>query len=115
MNWRAWYTEGRVYTSDETDWLKLPSDGLVWVTVYRDTGKTHYNGGDWYWIEGDRVRYVPSREWGVDEPRPDVACLSCVKRGAGVPDEEFRKIAIEAWGSEWHRHISRPTPLQPST
>lgn len=98
MIWRAWYTEGCVYSSDETEWTQLPSTGLVWITVYRETGRTHYNGGDWYWIEGDEIRYLPSEGWDGWIPRPK-GCLTCIKRGDRVSDEEFFRIQGEA--SEW--------------
>ena len=97
MRFRAWYSGGRTFDGRDSEaWKALPADGMVWVTVFRETGRTFYNGGDWYYLDGAELRYVPSRTWGQDEPRPTDVCLACVKRGVGVPDDEFERIQLEA-------------------
>ena len=98
--WMAWYTGGRVFRGLAVDeWKALPPVGLLWVTVWNAPGeRTFFDGGDWYWWDADRqrFRYLPSGEWGTEQPCPDVSCLSCLKRGAGVSDEEFEFVRRDA-------------------
>ena len=77
------------------DWKALPAEGVVWVIEFRDTGRGMFNGGDWYYIRDGALAYVPSVEWGVDQPKP-TGCQDCVKRGVRVPDEEFARVMAEA-------------------
>lgn len=89
MKFRAWYADGTVYRGNSAeDWKALPAEGVVVVVEYEDTGRRIFSGGDWYYLDGGRLAYVPSREWGRDEPRP-VACRDCIKRGVGVPDHVY--------------------------
>ena len=95
MRFRAWYTDA-VYDGESVeDWKALPAEGVVWVTLFRDTGRTMFNGGDWYHIVNGELAYVPSREWGQDEPKP-TGCQDCIKRGVGVSDAEFARVMAEA-------------------
>ena len=99
--WRAWYTDGRTFDgSTVEEWKQLPADGLLWVALVRDTGVTHFNGGDWYWITGEWFAYTPAAPWGSHAPHPG-GCLDCTKRGAGVTDEEFAGVRRSAW--QWGR------------
>lgn len=101
MNWRVWYSDGNVYSSEAHSWASLPSIGIIIVVAYKETGKTVYNGGDWYWMENGEIKYISSGEWGTWKEKPITHCLSCVKQGVGVSDEEFLKIHKEAWNSKW--------------
>lgn len=101
LGFRAWYADSATYDGSVVDDFKaMPYEGVVVICVRKETGRTILDGGDWYfWRDGD-IGYVPSVEWGRDEPRPDVACLDCVKRGVGVPDDVFARTVAEAWA--WH-------------
>jgi len=98
MFFRAWYTRARTFDGCSVeDWKALPSEGVVWVTVWRrdGTGRDFYSGGDWYHIVDGALDYVPAYPWGSHAPKP-VGCLDCIKRGDGVSDAEFRRIEAEA-------------------
>lgn len=97
MHWRAWYTEGRVFNGRTLDhWKVLPEDGVLGVVAFKETGKTVYDGGDWYMFDGTRFAFVPSGPvWGVDAPRPVGWCRQCVKRYGKVSEEEYRQVARE--------------------
>ena len=97
LRWVAYYTDDRVFHSEDTTWQALPSSGLLVVVMIYDTGRTFYNGGDWYIWENGGLRYIPSGEWGTNQPFPDVSCLSCVKEGVGVSDIEFAMVTAKAW------------------
>ena len=89
--WRAYYTERRVFRSEETTWQELPATGVLAVFLLNPTGLTRLLGGDWYSRDGDGVfHYVPSRAWGAWEPAPATLCRSCVKQGVGIPDADWR-------------------------
>jgi len=98
--WEAYYWDGalRVYTSRETAWVALPPTGLVAVTELRPTGRTIYNGGDWYWLHDGAFGYTPSQAWDAWEPAPTFACASCVKQGITVDDEVFADVIERAYG-----------------
>ena len=102
---RVWYTEDREYdVSGVEDWKALPETGLLWAAIVRDTGVTHYNGGDWYFILSEEILYVPAAPWGQHSPKPRHGCLDCIKRGDGVRDEEFERVGDDAreWGrTQW--------------
>jgi len=95
MKFRAWYTDAVYDGSSAEDWKALPAEGVVWVNEYRATGVGRFNGGDWYYIDNGALAYVPSREWGKDEPKP-TGCQDCIKRGVGVSDAEFARVMAEA-------------------
>lgn len=97
MIWQVWYANGAVYNGTTVDeWKALPEDGVVFVEVIRDTGRTIIDGGDWYYWVNDEILFVPSVEWGVEQPKP-VGCSSCIKRGVGLSDEEFERMRQEVW------------------
>jgi hypothetical protein len=98
MRWRAWY-ENEIFDSQDVLWKQLPSTGLQVLIVYEEGGRRVFSGGDWYWIFNGEVGYVSSGEWGTTQPKPEsVSCLSCIKQGTGVADEEFNRIMEEAYG-----------------
>lgn len=97
MRFRAWYASGVVYEGTTVEhWKSMPEEGVQFVVVYRDTGRTVFDGADWYYWANGQIQMVPSVEWGVDQPKP-IGCWSCIKRGTGLPDEEFERMRLEVW------------------
>lgn len=101
LGWRAWYEGERTFSSTSTEFQALPESGVLVLAEYRATGKTIWDGADWYYLEDGAFGYVASKAWGTDEPRPDLQCRSCVKEGVGVSDAEFWEAHRQAWRSEW--------------
>ena len=97
MKWSAWYSNGTRYDSETTGWVHLPSTGLQILIHYKDSGRTIYSGGDWYYLRDNKFSYVPSGDWGTDQPIPDIPCKSCIKQGTGMRDAEFEAIYKLAW------------------
>ena len=95
--WTAYYSEGRIFRSEETTWQELPELGVLVIALDNPTGRTVLAGGDWYFLDGGRYGYVASREWGKPEPRPALACRSCVKEGVGVSNDEMNETYSRAW------------------
>lgn len=104
---RVWYTGGRSYTVHSLEeWKALPAEELLVVIVMHDDGEHSYRvvGGDWYWWEDDQIRKIASGDWGTWKEPPPVDCVECVKKGVGVPDEEFR-LLMEAEVKPYVRYI----------
>ena len=100
MKWKAWYTDNRTYEgSTAEEWKAMPPEGVLYVAVYRDTGVTYYNGGDWYFWEDGGIQKTMAAPWGSHTPRPD-GCLDCMKKGVGVPDEEFWALHRRIWDGD---------------
>lgn len=90
--WKVYYTNNRIFESKYVDWIQLPESGVLFVVVYFTAGRKIYSGGDWYYLVNNKFDYVPSGKWGTWKPKPNVSCLSCIKQGVGVSDEEFNKL-----------------------
>lgn len=103
LGWRAWYADGQIYANEAWQAFRfMPPTGVVVVVCYRNTGKTIYSGGDWYWFEqGGEFKYIPSQGWDGWEELPAGICMSCTKRGDAVPDDVFAKMCDQAKASEW--------------
>lgn len=105
MKWRAWYTDGRAFSSEDGAFQGLPETGLLFLIHYKEKngyrGRTVYSGGDWYWLADGKFHYASSGEWGTWKERPGVSCSSCVKRGDGVGDDEFQRVRREALEAPW--------------
>lgn len=102
LGWRAYYTNNRIYDSARNTWAELPAEGVLLVVEFRVTGRTIYSGGDWYWLYDGTFGYRKAAPWGDHAPKPDhIACLSCIKRGVGVPDDEFHAVYNTAWTDTW--------------
>jgi len=92
MNFLAYYTEERKYSGDFDDWKLMPETGLLIVVRFYAEGRTIYDGGDWYWIENDEIKYVPSGPWGTWKDPPEISCKSCLKQGVGISDQDFNDL-----------------------
>ncbi len=93
MRWFAWYSLTERYDSDSTTWNDLPAEGLQVVVVYRETGRTIYDGADWYWLYGGRMNYLASAsDSGVNRAKPQISCSSCIKRGTRIADDQIAAI-----------------------
>lgn len=100
MLFKAYYADGAVYQGGHSEWVAMPASGVVFVVLHTVTGRTWYNGGDWYWADENGIGYTPSGEWGTDQPKPDIACQSCIKQGVGVSDELFKAISERAMSDD---------------
>lgn len=92
--WRAWYTDGRTFSSADTDWTDLPDTGVLGVVVYLDPPyRKLVSGGDWYYLDSDHVpATVPTHtEWGRWTDPPAVPEVEC-KRGAAVTDDRWTAV-----------------------
>ena len=96
--WRAWYTDDRTFDSGDLDWADLPATGVLGVAMLVDAStdpplKKRVDGGDWYWLEGDRVR-CSETTWGGYVTPPAVS-RRLLKRGAAVSDAAFAAVQTE--------------------
>lgn len=90
--WRAFYTEGREYSSINTRWSDLPDDGMLAVTIYYDewSGDTQYSsvlsGYDWYFHNPETGLFGGNSDTRDENERryPD----ACLKRGKWAPRHE---------------------------
>lgn len=113
MDWKAWYTDGRTFTSEGKDpiqaWAELPDDGVVSVVEFMDELANEYTrysqvreGTDTYFM------IVRNGEWCIwcsddsDEEilrkYPDAQYF---KRGGWVMDSEMEIIGEAALVEEW--------------
>jgi hypothetical protein len=99
--WKAWYSDNSVYSSENIDWVDLPDDGMIVAVEYCYVNDQRYRnvftGGDWYYRDNGRIQYVSSKQWGKDEPKPKIDCLSCIKRGGGMGDDAYQDMYNSAW------------------
>lgn len=105
--WRAWYTNGRTFNSDDDAWSDLPHDGVLVIVVYldeysgADDGVQHryiLDGSDWYF-------HVPDE--GIIGSNSDSASEilerypgALLKRGKWTDPETFRAVKQAAVESE---------------
>lgn len=103
MRWRVWYTNGRTFDSDDTDWRALPDDGVLAVRLLFGEGQQTIYGHDHYF-------HVPGTDLfgGSDDPVEEIHERypgAIVKRGKWAPTEEWRTVKREAqryglWGAD---------------
>ena len=48
MRWRAWFTNDRIFDSQDVTWRELPDDGVLVVRVLADEGQQSIYGYDHY-------------------------------------------------------------------
>lgn len=93
IGWRAWYTGGRVFSSNETAWRDLPDDGVLVVRVYlNDKTSRLMSGADYYFKTVDESGEQPIYGQGVFNPQETMQELAArypgvaVKRGRWTTD-----------------------------
>jgi len=98
--WTAFYPDGIILRSEDHSWLDIP-EGIV-ITVERLLGRRNLWKGDWVYIDEGEFGRVPPTSLG--EPwaeKPNISCVSCVKKGVLVSDEEYQSIHDLAWQEPW--------------
>lgn len=100
LKWKAWYEDGRKFSSADTMWQDLPNRGMVGVVVYEEYPyRRILDGGDWYWLEnGDIHQTNTHEEWGQFLPAPDINCTSCLKRSGVMSDTAWKRIQAQMIG-----------------
>lgn len=103
--WRAWYTDGRVFDSRSHAWRDIPLDGMLVLVVYYDEEDAHgrpkrkiFDHEDWYFHEPGTDLFGTVRG-PVDEHLPRYPG-AVFKRGKWTTEEEFIRAREEAYDSE---------------
>lgn len=93
FGWRAYHFDGRTFASSDVAWPAVP-DGIVGVVEFLEPPyRRIHDGHDWIWMEGGEFRTVTThQEWGAWADSPEVACASCLKRGAGMGDDAWEAM-----------------------
>lgn len=111
QNWIAWYTEGRIFYSEDISWEELPNNGILFIMLYLDTftlgGRQYpmsdYKGEgiqyrremktfDWFFKQGDLYGF---NNLTLEENKKIYPNAS-FKRGIWITDDEFNNIQKEA-------------------
>lgn len=100
QKWTAYYTEGRVFRSEDISWQELPESGVLIVVVHFEGRRNVLEGADWYYLDQGEFRVVLSKSWAGWEPKPQINCASCIKQGVGISDEEFWELYKKVWDSK---------------
>lgn len=90
--WRAYFADGTIATSKTVrNWVDLPSDGMLGLVVFFDSGKKRrITGGDYYHLN------IAQGKYGMD--RGDAAELALrypgafLVRGIWTDDENMKRV-----------------------
>lgn len=107
MNWKAWYTDNRVYTSEGTQPENLPKDGALRLNVYDSATESDYSqrdSGDFYFFQGDIIGYGHTAEYTqeltggmtIEQAVQTRYPGAIVVLGQWVTDEEMGRVHKEA-------------------
>ena len=55
MEWRIYYDDGRIVTSDDCAWNDAPLDGVLFVLQKSGDKITTQSGADFYFVEEDTI------------------------------------------------------------
>ncbi|OGS01551.1 MAG: hypothetical protein A2V88_02690 [Elusimicrobia bacterium RBG_16_66_12] len=55
MRWKIYYDDRTTFSSEDGRWSDAPTDGVLFVVVWDERGKTPYSGADYYYMEGDQL------------------------------------------------------------
>jgi len=101
VGWRAWFDNGDVYCSRDTDWKDIPDDGVQYVMDYDAELSSDGNyrgilsGYDYYWITPESGFEV----FGGHEHPGDRYPGAIIKRGKWMPSvkfEDLRRKVVES-------------------
>jgi hypothetical protein len=93
-NWRAWYSDGRSYTSRVMGVEALPREGLIAVVEYLPEGRKNIYHGEYIWHRGGK--------WGTAVAKFDAQVYGDqVFPGVLMPDADFERMQREAMESQW--------------
>lgn len=109
VGWRAWYTNGRTFSSANETWTELPSDGVLGIILYEKGHTPNKNelyrlimvGEDWYFramSENDKYIYGSckgSSSLEIYQRYGDAGSGTCVKRGKWTDNETFEALQAE--------------------
>src|SRR3990167_6154106 len=93
IGWKAFYDDGKEYSSKEADWKDVPLNGLlVVVEFYSDGSKQKHHAKDYYILDKDKL-------FGTNDIHPYLAKLGTVKYGRWCSDLLFSKVMSRADGA----------------
>lgn len=106
--WIAYYTEDRRFTSEDTDWVDLPDDGVLHVQIFLDAYagadnsiqySTILSGDDWYFHVPGTDLYGSNDDTPeeIEERYPGAVC----KRGKWTDPATFKAVRERAENDEW--------------
>lgn len=88
--WRAYYTDGRQFDSDDCVWHDLPDDGVLAVA----TPNQAIYGFDWYFFAADISHPIANND-SKEENRQRYGAKH-FKRGQWVDYEEYQNVKQQA-------------------
>jgi hypothetical protein len=93
MGWRTYYADGTTVDSTEAAPEQL-DHGVVGVVEFLEPPyRKIVCGGDWVWWDGEHWQETDSVWNGWVDPPQDVP-EKYVKRGAGLPDDEWERLRL---------------------
>lgn len=99
--WRAWYADGKVYSSAAVAWAYLPAEGIVGAVEYLDPSgspqRRRLDGADWIWMDEDGVLHASEThpEWGQFVDPPEGVPVEMLKKSGRMPDEAWERVRRE--------------------
>jgi hypothetical protein len=102
VGWRAWYSDGKVFSSKTTRWHVLPADGvLIIILYYADARRRIMQGADYYFIASG----VADAIYGESGEPPEAIVArypdAIVKRGRWTDDATYAAVLEVAMASSW--------------
>ena len=95
IGWRAFYDNGKEYSSKEIEWSELPLNGLlVVVEFYSDGSKQKHFNKDYYVMDDKKL-------FGTNDIHPYLAKIGTIKYGRWSSNSLFNKTIIKADEATW--------------
>ena len=90
--WKAWYRGGEAYCSNGCEWVDLPDEGVIGVTIcYDDDTRRFMTGSDFYWLA--TILGKPTLCQGLHDDFPERRYPGAIiKRGVWTTDDEMRHV-----------------------
>ena len=90
IGWKAFYDDGKQYSSKEISCKDVPLNGLlVVVEFYNDGSRQKHFNKDFYVFEEEKI-------YGTNDIHPYLSKLGNIKYGRWSSDEMFNQIINEA-------------------